>query len=161
MQIIDDTLLDQLTEKARTSPRQRANFNLHGSYDDPCQRLLNAVEPGSYVRPHRHLDPPRPETFVAVRGRLAVVVFTADGALLQVVPLAIGTGTIGVDLPAGTWHSVLALETGSIFFETKPGPYQPLSDKDFAIWAPAEGSAEAADYLRKLEKDVRIFLAHA
>jgi cupin fold WbuC family metalloprotein len=151
MQIIDNTLLDQLADKARTSPRRRANFNLHESYDDPCQRLLNAVEPGSYVRPHRHFEPPRPETFVVLRGHFAVLIFADDGSLQEVVALRVGGGTVGVDIPAGTWHSVMALQRGSIFFETKPGPYLPLSDKDFAPWAPAEGSAEVADYLRQLE----------
>lgn len=151
MQIIDDPLLDELTTRARQSPRRRMNHNLHASYAEPCQRLLNAMEPGSYVRPHRHLTPPKPECFLAVRGRLAALIFTDDGIIERIIPFAAGGDTIGVDIPAGVWHAILALESGSIFFETKPGPYFPPSDKDFAPWAPAEGSDEAAAYLAGLE----------
>jgi cupin fold WbuC family metalloprotein len=154
MQIIDDPLLDELTTRARQSPRGRMNHNLHASYDEPCQRLLNAVEPGSYVRPHRHLTPPKPECFFALRGRLAAIIFTDDGILDRVIPIAAGGATLGVDIPAGVWHTILALECGSIVFETKPGPYLPPSDKDFALWAPAEGSDEAAAYLAGLEGEV-------
>lgn len=147
MQIIDTHLLDQLTAAAKINPRLRQNHNFHASYDEPCQRLLNAVEPGSYIRPHRHLDPPRPETFVILRGRLAVIVFREDGQPENLLTLS-GNGTAqGVDIPAGAWHTVIALESGTVFFETKPGPYLPLADKDWAPWAPAEGSVKAIGYM--------------
>ncbi|WP_305047064.1 WbuC family cupin fold metalloprotein [Geoalkalibacter sp.] len=150
MKIIGPSLLDQLTAAARSHPRLRQNHNLHAGYDEPCQRLLNAVEPGSYIRPHRHLDPPRPETFVIMRGRLGVFVFREDGHIEHTLILARDGAAHGVDLPAGAWHTVLALETGTVFFETKPGPYLPLDDKDWAPWAPAEGSVESAGYLERL-----------
>jgi len=150
-QRIDDRLLDDLSRAAQAAPRRRKNHNLHGDYDDPCQRLLNAVEPGSYVRPHRHLDPPRPECFLLLRGRLAVLLFADDGGIEEVVLLAADGPCRGVDIPAGVWHSLVSLEAGSVFFETKPGPYRPLADKDFAPWAPAEGSADAEAYRRTLE----------
>lgn len=150
VQIIDKELLDQLSEKARQSPRRRMNHNLHQSYDEPCQRLLNAMEPGSYIRPHRHLTPPKPECFLVVRGRLAAFIFTDDGTIERVIPFSAGSATLGVDIPAGVWHAVVSLESGSSFFETKPGPYLPPSDKDFAPWAPAEGSEEAPAYLAEL-----------
>lgn len=152
MQIIDDQLLDGLTAKARQSPRLRMNHNLHRSYDEPCQRLLNAMEPGSYIRPHRHLTPPKPECFLVVRGRLAALIFAEDGTIERIVPFAAGSNAVGFDIPPGVWHAIVSLASGSIFFETKPGPYTPLSDKDFAPWAPAEGSAEAAAYLAGLEE---------
>lgn len=151
LQIIDNQLLDALSLAARQSPRLRKNHNLHASYDEPCQRLLNAVEPGSYLRPHRHLEQAKPECFVLLRGRIAVLTFTDDGQIEQVVFLSGGEGCQGVDLPAGVWHSMVSLESGSVFFETKPGPYRPLSDKDFAPWSPAEGSAGVGAYLARLE----------
>lgn len=150
MKIIDPALLDQLTAAALTHPRLRQNHNFHVGYDEPCQRLLNAVEPGSYIRPHRHLDPPRPETFVVLRGRLAVFVFRDDGQIENILILTRDGATLGADLPAGAWHTVVSLESGTVFFETKPGPYLPLADKDWAPWAPAEGSAEAAGYMEGL-----------
>lgn len=154
MQIIDDGLLDELTAQARANPRLRKNHNLHQGYDEPCQRLLNAIEPGSYVRPHRHTMPPKPESFVAIRGRLAVLTFDDQGEILQIVPLG-GPGRASVvDIPAGQWHTVLALEPGAIFFETKPGPYIPIDDKDLPPWAPEEGAPEAGSYRDRLVEKV-------
>lgn len=147
---IDDRLLDELSRAARQSPRWRLNYNLHEDYLEPCQRLLNAVEPGTYVRPHRHLDPPRPECFVLLRGTMAVLLFAEGGEIAEIIPLAAAGPCWGVDIPPGAWHSLVSLESGTVFFETKPGPYLPLSDKDFAPWAPAEESAEAGEYLKFL-----------
>jgi cupin fold WbuC family metalloprotein len=151
VKIIDDSLLDGLTAAARQNPRLRQNYNIHETFEEPCQRLLNAVEPGSYVRPHRHLDPPRPETFIVLRGRLAAFVFGDDGRIERMVIMTADGQARGVDIPAGAWHTVLSLERGTVCFETKPGPYLPLADKDWAPWAPAEGSPEARSYLRRLE----------
>jgi cupin fold WbuC family metalloprotein len=156
MKILDEKILDGLSAAARENPRRRMNLNLHEDYGDPCQRLLNAVEPTSYVRPHRHLTPPKPETFLAVRGRFAVVLFADDGAILQVAFLSPGREVVA-DIQAGAWHAVVSLEPGSVFFEAKPGPYEPLSDKDWAPWAPAEGSGEAEGYLEKLREAILNF----
>jgi cupin fold WbuC family metalloprotein len=155
MQIIDEKLLDHVSTAARGSSRLRKNHNLHADYDEPCQRLLNAVEPGSYIRPHRHLTPPKPETFVALRGSFAALIFGNSGEVEQVIPFSAGGGTKGVDIQAGTWHAIVSLESGSVFFETKPGPYVSVSDKDWAPWAPAEDSPEARDYLAALEEAIR------
>ena len=154
MKIIDRDMLENLTEAARVNPRRRQNLNLHASYADPCQRLLNAVEPGSYIRPHRHLTPPKPETFLALRGRLAVAVFRDDGEIEQAVLLDAAAGPQGVDIPAGAWHAILALDPGAVFFEAKPGPYEPIPAEDRAPWAPEEGSAEAGGYLEDLQRRI-------
>ena len=150
MKIIDQATLDELSRAAATSQRRRKNLNLHGDYADPCQRLFNAMEPGTYIRPHRHADPPKPECFMAVRGRMVMVVFADCGKVVQVIPFGAGCDVLAVELPAGVWHSLIALEAGCIFFETKPGPYVPLTDKDFAPWSPAEGAAGADRYLAEL-----------
>ncbi len=153
MQIIDTAVLDTLAAAARVNPRRRQHLNLHGSYSEPCQRLLNAMQPDSYIRPHRHLTPPKPETFLALRGRFAVLLFRDDGTIDRTILLCTdGDGALGVDIPAGAWHTVLALDPGAVFFETKPGPYEPLSDKDWAPWAPPEGSAAAGEYLLQLQE---------
>ena len=153
-QRIDARLLDDLSRAAGQRPRLRLNHNLHEDYLDPCQRLINAVEPGTYVRPHRHLDPPRPECFVLLRGSLAVLLFTEDGGIDEIIPLTAAGPCWGVDIPPGAWHSLVSLEPNTVFFETKPVPYLPLSDKDFAPWAPAEESAEASKYLEFLTLQV-------
>ncbi len=159
IQLIDRRLLDDLSATAATKDRLRQNHNFHGDYTDPCQRLLNALEPGTYVRPHRHTAPPKPEGFVALRGRMAAVIFSEAGAIEQAVVFAPQSEVVGLDLGAGVWHGILALEPGSIFYETKPGPYLPMSDKDWAPWAPPEAAPEAASYLRQLEEKVRSLIA--
>ena len=154
MKIINQKRLDRLSKDAAAAKRRRQNLNLHDDYADPCQRLFNAMEPGTYVRPHRHLDPSRSECFMAIRGLMALVVFADDGHVDRIVPFGDGCETVAIDLPPAMWHSLVSLEAGSIFFETKPGPYAPLSDKDFAPWSPAEGSIEAESYLANLMEKV-------
>lgn len=155
MKIIDKNSLDALSQAAAVAPRQRMNLNLHADYADPCQRLFNAIEPSTYICPHRHTDPPKPECFLAVRGHMAVLVFDDAGTVTQTVLFGTECDVLGVDLPPGLWHSIVSLESGSIFFETKPGPYVALSDKDFAPWAPREGTPEAGAYLEQLKSVVR------
>lgn len=157
MKVADEKLLDSLCAAARENPRRRMNHNLHESYEEPCQRLLNAVEPDSYIRPHRHLTPLKPETFLAVRGRFAAVLFDDAGEIRQVCFLAPGKGPALVDIAPGAWHAIFALEPESIFFEAKPGPYQPISDKDWAPWAPPEGSPGGAVYFEELRRRVLAF----
>jgi cupin fold WbuC family metalloprotein len=154
VKIINQKVLDQLSLEASGSERLRKNLNLHDDYADPCQRLFIAMEPGTYIRPHRHTDPPKPECFMAVRGKLALLVFDDNGEVKQVLPFGDGCDTLAIDLPAGEWHSIIVLDPGSIFFETKPGPYVAMSDKDFAPWAPLENTAEVGSYLSVLTEIV-------
>ena len=154
MKIISHKVLDQLSLEASGSERLRKNLNLHDDYADPCQRLFIAMEPGTYIRPHRHTDPPKPECFMAVRGKLALLVFDDDGEVKQVISFGDGCDTLAIDLRAGEWQSIIALKPGRVFFETKPGPYVAMSDKDFAPWAPEENSPEVGSYLSVLTEIV-------
>lgn len=158
MRLIDDQRLDSLSEAAVASPRRRQNFNYHQDLEEPCQRLLSAMEPDSYVRPHRHLTPLKPEAFLALRGRFAVLEFDDHGQLLEVALIGPQEPAKGADIAAGAWHAVIALDPGSVFFEAKPGPYHPLSDKDWAPWSPAEGSPDAPAFLRQQRRAVLAFL---
>ena len=150
MKILDNKLLADLSEQARSNPRLRQNYNLHASLEDPCQRLLNAMEPGSYIRPHRHLTPPKQEGFVGARGRLAAFTFDQQGKVIEVILFGPRESVFGVDLPVGVWHTAVSLEPGSVFYETKTGPYVPIAAEDMAPWAPAEGSERAGEYLESL-----------
>ena len=146
---IDAALLDALSAEAAASPRRRKNLNFHPRDESACHRLLNAMEPDSYVPPHRHLDPEKDETFVVLRGRFGVVTFDDSGRVL--VARVLGAGdTPGVTLPAGTWHSIVALAAGSVFLEAKAGPYLPLAEAEKAPWAPGEADAGAGGYLEGL-----------
>lgn len=150
MKILDAEFMANLSEKAKQNPRLRQHHNLHASYDEPSQRLLNAMEPGSYIRPHRHLTDPKPESFIGIRGRMALFTFNDDGDIEKSLCFGPGEETAGVDLPHGIWHTVVCLEEGSVFFETKPGPFNPIHKKDMAPWAPEEGTPEAKQYLQNL-----------
>ena len=149
LSVIDAPLLDATSAAARTLPRLRRNHNFHPRDDFPCHRLLNAIEPGSYVAPHRHLDPFKDETMLLLRGRLGVIFFDDHGQIVQLVTLD-GQQVMGIDISHGCWHSVLALVPGTIFFEAKAGPYQALSEQERAPWAPAEGAEQVPAYLATL-----------
>lgn len=147
---LDAALLDAVVSGARASARRRLNHNFHPSNDFPGHRLLNALEPDSYLPPHRHLDPHKDESILVLRGRLGALVFDDAGQVIDRVVMTPGGECCGIDIPHGTWHTVLALESGTVIFEAKAGPYRPLSPEERAPWAPAEGSPESAGYWARL-----------
>jgi cupin fold WbuC family metalloprotein len=151
MKIINQTQLDQLSAEAAQNPRLRKNLNIHPSDDFCCHRLFNAVEPGSYIPPHRHIDPVKDETFVIIRGRLGVIMFDDGGRIVKTALLSEGGEVVAADIPHGAFHAAVSLETGTIFFEAKAGPYRPLTDQEKAHWAPQDGTPEAAVYREFLE----------
>jgi cupin fold WbuC family metalloprotein len=137
----DETLLDMAAEMGRASERRRHIIRLH-DLDEPFQRMLNAIEPESYTRPHRHLDPGKPEVFIALRGIALVVRFGDNGEPLEGVLIKADGPVRGVEIPEGAWHCLLSLESGTVLFEAKEGPYAQATDKDFAAWAPPESDLE-------------------
>ncbi|MGD8617547.1 MAG: WbuC family cupin fold metalloprotein [Gammaproteobacteria bacterium] len=152
MKIIDAQMILELTECAAESARQRCNHNLHPALSDPVQRFLNALQPDSYVRPHRHVDPPRWELFLILRGKAAILVFDESGGVQERIELVAGGSVSGIEIDPGRWHNLVALQAGTVVFELKQGPYAPMSDKDFAIWAPAEGRPETGRFLEWLRE---------
>lgn len=121
--IIDKTLLDDVSSRAKTSERLRMNFNFHQSLAEKCHRFLNAVEPGTEVPIHRH--PTKDETFVLLRGRVRVTTHNDDGSIIEDIILCPEEGKYGINIPKGIWHKVESLATGSCFFECKEGPFVP------------------------------------
>ena len=120
MKIIDEELLNEVSDQAKVSPRLRMNYNFHQSLDDKCHRFLNAVEPGTEVPIHRH--PTKDESFVILRGKVRVTTHD-DGAIIEDVVLSQESGNYGVDIPKNVWHMVEALELGSVIFECNEGPF--------------------------------------
>ncbi|NVN99844.1 MAG: WbuC family cupin fold metalloprotein [Geobacteraceae bacterium] len=151
MKIINQQLLNQLSDEARSNPRLRKNFNIHPKDSFPAHRLLNAIEPDSYIRPHRHLDPMKDETFIILKGKLGIIVFDEDGGVSEKILLDAKGDNVGVDLPSGVFHAAISLEEGTVFFEAKAGPYLPLTDEEQPSWAPENGAA-AAEYLAELKR---------
>lgn len=158
MKVFSADFLNELTAQAQGSPRKRQHRNIHESYGDPCQRLFNAIEPGSYIRPHRHAADPRDELLIAARGLMALMTFDEQGKVTEVVRFGADRNregfAVGAEVPANTWHTVIALEPGCVLLEVKAGPFDPNQPKDLAPWAPDEGSAAATEYLNKLIESI-------
>lgn len=158
MKIFDAGYLKALIDEAKSNSRFRQHRNVHESYDDPSQCLLNAIEPHSYIRPHRHASDPKEERLFALRGSMALVIFNNAGNVTEIVNF--GTERYGNDLAVGAsvsshqWHTVIALEEGSILCEVKAGPFDPMQPKDLASWAPCEGTPMANDYVKRLHEFV-------
>jgi len=133
--------LATLLAAAAASPRRRANLNLHPALADPIQRFFNCLEPGTFVRPHRHA-PGRWELFVLIQGKAGVLLFSPGGAISQRVLLA-PSASLAVEIPGGVFHTLVALAPATLLFEVKPGPYEAGSDKEFAPWAPHETLKDA------------------
>jgi cupin fold WbuC family metalloprotein len=149
IQLIDDRLMDELIERAATVPRRRTNHNFHHGPSDNPHRFLNALMQGTYCAPHRHLVPPKCESFIVLRGQVTMFIFDDNGAVLQ--RYALGTnGLWGIDVAPGIWHTIAVTSATAVCHEVKPGPWDPTSDKEFAPWAPREGEPEAAEYLKQL-----------
>ena len=130
MEIIDDQLLDKVSAEAKSSARLRMNYNFHKRLDEKCHRFLNAVEPGTVVEIHRH--PTKDESFVLLRGRVAVLTYNDDGSVMERVVLCPAQGRYGVNIPKGVWYNLESLEPDSVFFECKEGPFSPLDQE--GIW---------------------------
>lgn len=147
---INSVLLNKVGAEAIVSSRKRKNYNFHETLNDPINRMLNAVEPGSYVQPHKHQNPDKREVFLLLRGRMAVVFFNDEGAITSFSILDITNGNFGVEIPAGQWHTIVSLQTGTVVYEIKDGPYKQEDDKNFATWAPKEGDDSCGEYMDSL-----------
>lgn len=122
MEIIDRNLLDQLSDTAKINDRLRINFNFHKSLDDKCQRLLNAMEPGTIMPIHHHkVD----EMYIVIRGDLTVTYHDDRKNIIESYRICPREGSFGIQIPAGTWHSLIVHESGTVIFEVKEGPFIP------------------------------------
>lgn len=151
-QVVNLELLDRVSAEAQASPRRRKNYNFHASESEASHRLLNAMEPDSYVRPHCHSDESKDETILVLRGRFGVVFFDTAGRVTGTTVLAPASHAVAVNIPHGVFHGIVALEPSSVFFEAKAGPYQPLKAEEKAAWAPPEGDPAVPDYLAFLTR---------
>lgn len=126
---ITQAILDKLTEEAKASPRLRMNMDLRNSDADQSQRMLNAIEPGSPLPIHRHQK--TSETVVCLRGRLVEEYYDElERICTDRIELSPNGPVVAVNIPAGQWHTVKALESGTVIIEMKDGPYEPQSDED-------------------------------
>ena len=124
--IIDKNVLDELTAQAKVNPRLRANLDLRDSAEDDSQRMLNAIEPGTVLPIHRHKS--SSETCICVRGHFEEYFYDDEGRLTETIDMVPGVNVINI--PAGQWHSLRSLESGTILFEAKNGKYAPLAEDE-------------------------------
>ena len=126
---INQALLDKLTAEAKASPRLRMNYDLRNTDADTSQRMLNAIEPGSVVPIHRHQK--TSETVICLRGRIVEEYYDdLEHICTEAIELTPNGPIVAINIPAGQWHTVRALESGTVIAEIKDGPYEPLSPTD-------------------------------
>ena len=125
---IDKKVLDELTAKAKASERLRMNYDLRTSSGDTSQRMLNALEPGTVVPVHRHRS--TAETVIIVRGKVKEILFNEAGEVVEEILMEVGGDCPVLQIPAGQWHTIEALEEGTVIFEAKDGAFAPLSEED-------------------------------
>lgn len=125
---INNQLLDQVSAEAQANPRLRMNHNFHESPESKSQRLLNALEPGTVVPIHRHMH--TSETYILLRGKLRILFYDNERKITDDFILDPTQGEYGVNIPAGQWHALEVLESGSVIFEVKDGPYTPIKSED-------------------------------
>jgi cupin fold WbuC family metalloprotein len=153
VKLISGSLFDTVAALAEASPRLRMNYNFHSGPADNPHRFLNVLLSGTYIRPHRHFTPPKPESFLVLEGMADVILFDDDGATTARYRLGeeSAEGRLwGIDISPGVWHTILARTTRVVCFEVKPGPWAAANDKEFASWAPAENDPGAAAYCKAL-----------
>lgn len=128
--VIDKTILDELMDKAKVSGRLRANFDLRNTAEDLSQRMLNALEPGTVMPIHRHRG--SSETVVVIRGSVKWLFYDEDGNETESVVLDANGPVRMIVAEKDRWHSLECLESGTVLFECKDGPYHPLEENE--IW---------------------------
>jgi cupin fold WbuC family metalloprotein len=148
MKIIDNELFQALCERADDEPRRRTHHLLHASHDEPVQRMLIAIQPGTYFRPHRHSDPPQWELMLVLKGAAAWLGFDGNGRVTARHEAGAHRGAKGLEYPESVWHALVCLAPDTVLLEVKQGPYAPTPPGDFAAWSPAEDDPRAGDYVR-------------
>jgi len=152
---LDLATLERGIAASRENVRGRIMMPLQRDASAGVQRLLNFMQPGSYVQPHCHPESGAIETVIPVRGSIALWIFDVTGKVLAQHRLQAGIpDACLVDIEAGVWHTFSATELDTVVFEIKRGPYDPTLDKSFAPWAPFENDAAAPAYLADLLAEV-------
>jgi cupin fold WbuC family metalloprotein len=155
---IDHSIIQPLINQARTVQRKRKNFNFHPNASDPMHRMLHALEPETYVQPHKHEIPDKREAFIILKGRVAAIEFSDQGEIIDWMLLDPALENYGMEIAPRAWHSLICLETGTVVYELKDGPWNPADDKFFATWAPKEGDANCLTYNNNILKKIGLLI---
>ena len=146
---LSSDMLQQGVEASRLSPRKRIILPIHRKQDAGVQRMLNFLQPDTYIRPHRHTGTDASESVCVIRGSLHFMIFDDIGNISHHFEAVAGEPSAVFDIEPGLWHSFFVIKPDTIIFEAKKGPYHPISDKDFAPWAPEEFTPASRECLKK------------
>ncbi len=148
-QLTEEQIVSGL-EASRKSSRKRIILPIHRVQEAEVQRMINFLQPGTYIRPHKHPLPHATETIVILSGAIRFFTFNENGKIKTGRILNSSSVPGLLDIEPDTWHSFVVMEPDTVLFECKKGPYNAETDKTFAEWAPEEGSADADNYLKEL-----------
>lgn len=148
--LLNDEVIQNGLDASRNSPRKRMIMPIHRKQDARVQRMLNFLQPGTYIRPHKHPLPHATESIIVLKGAIRFFIFDDEGNLEHIFIVIDRFAENLIDFEPGLWHSFIVLEEDTILFEIKKGPYDAETDKVFAHWAPGEFSSDSEKFLNVL-----------
>lgn len=149
---LNQTAVEKGIAESRKSRRKRILLPLHRTQEAKVQRLVNFLQPGTYIRPHKHPGEHEIESIVVIKGAIQFIIFDDVGFIENCFNLRSGTPEAIIDIEPGVWHSFIVMEMDTVIFEVKKGPYNPRTDKIFAEWSPEEYTEESAIWVQSMEK---------
>lgn len=147
---LSEEMIEQGLKASRESERKRIILPIHRHQGAKVQRMINFLQPDTYIRPHKHPLEHASESLVLIRGSIRFYTFDEEGNVLTTHEVNSKPAPGVLDIEPGIWHSFLVLEEDTLLFECKKGPYNPDTDKTFARWSPEEDSNKAADWIKTL-----------
>ncbi len=150
---IDSALWNKGVRASRRSERKRIILPIHRQQEALVQRMLNFLQPGTYIRPHKHPLEGATETLVLLQGKIRFYIFDKKGKIKWSDIIEQGTFNSVMDIEPEIWHTFLVLDNDTVLFESKRGPYNPETDKIFAEWAPEEGSDDVENWMNGLKSN--------
>lgn len=153
--LLSPGLFADVCREAKASPRKRRNHNLH-AHEEPVQRLLNALQPGTYIPPHKHEGAERFELFVVLQGEVGCLLFDEAGDVTRSVLLGAKGDALGIEIPGETYHTLVCLAPDTVILEIKEGPYAPQTAKvalpgfpdELEVLQGGEAASKAQEHLR-------------
>jgi cupin fold WbuC family metalloprotein len=135
--------LNTLRAAVKSSAKRRARINTHPDGDDALHEMIIAIDPTSYIRPHKH--PGKSEAFHIIEGEVDIVVFTDTGEIDRIVPLGPpGSGrSFYYRMSSAFFHTLIIRSDVLIVHEITNGPFRPAATV-FADFAPDDREPEKA-----------------
>jgi len=147
---LDLNIIEEGLKISRNNDRKRIILPIHREQGSRVQRMLNFLQPGTYIRPHKHPLKHASESILVLQGAIRFFTFNGSGTIQDDYRLSNNIPDCVIDIEPGVWHTFVVLQRDTVIFESKRGPYNVLTDKEFAHWSPEEGSPESRIFMEKL-----------